>query len=324
MKKVILAAICFALMSCNEQNEVVAPYQSYITLEVQNMPQIEGAEYELWATFFSFNKPADGDSPTHEGEFKSLGRFSISAAGIVQGVDGGLPRFSLPRDANPQLLRDVVIAVQTNAQSDEPGSIVIGGAFSGDAATAYADLWMSYADAFKSSFSGATGKCTIIAPTSPADSNSGVWFVEIAGATASAGLKNLPTLPPEWRYEGWVANRVVSVNGNGESVQYFSTGKFSRADSADGDGAGAASDTTRPGFNYPGQDFVRGTFRPNLLIGSWSFAVTIEPHPDNSPEPFFLRILSTPPGVAPPTSRVFSLQNVASPSAPTARVTIRR
>jgi hypothetical protein len=314
VKKLLLLIASILAVSCNEKNEIVDPTLTHISLSLQNLPPITGAHYQLWATFFNFNKKTEHDSPTHEGEFVSLGEFRILTDGSLRNLYGGEARFGLPAGSNPQLLKDIVIAVQAehehaNAQTshDEPGSILIGGAFHGDERLAIADMTISYADAFKTSFGSVTGKCTIVCPTSPADSNNGIWFVE-GGPPLTAGLHNLPSLPGEWRYEGWV------VSGS----QYYSTGRFARADSADYDGAGPQRGSGVP-YNFPGQDFVQGATRPVLIATGFKFMVTIEPEPDTSPEPFFLMLLSGQSG-----SRVVTLQNVITHSSPSARVIVER
>lgn len=326
MTKIVFLGMCLFAIACNETNEVVAPNQSRISLSVQNLPPLEGGHYQLWATFFQFNKPNSGDSPMHEGEFISLGEFKVMQDGTLRNVNGGKARFGLPQTENPQLLKDIVIAVQTEHNDrfaktyhDEPGSILIGGAFQGNATTGVADMNIAYADAFRTTFASVTGKCTIVAPTSPSDSNSGVWFVDRSGASPAAGLKNFPTLPPEWRYEGWIVDRSVQA---GQPPLSISTGKFIRADSADFDGAGPNRGAGTP-FNFPGQDFVQGTFRPNLMSGQFYFAVTIEPFPDNSPKPFSLQLLSTSSSI-PAQTRVQNTVNVISQSLPTAKVVIER
>lgn len=326
MRKIAFLCMCLSAIACNETNEVVAPNQSRISLSLQNLPPLDGGHYQLWATFFDFNKPNGGDSPTHEGEFVSLGEFKVIEGGALRNLHGGDARFGLPAGENPQLLRDIVITVQAEQNGnfakpldDEPGSILIGGAFRGNAATAIADLDVAYADAFKTDFASATGKCTIVCPTSPADSSSGVWFVDLSGASPAAGLKNLPALPREWGYEGWIVDRSVQA---GQSPLSISAGKFIRADSADFDGAGPNSGTGTP-FNFPGQDFVQGTFRPNLMSGQFYFAVTIEPFPDNSPKPFSLQLLSTSSSI-PIQTRLQNMVNVVNRSLPTAKVVIQR
>jgi hypothetical protein len=314
--------LALVALSCKQSNEAVEDAAARISLTVQNLPPLEGAHYQLWATFFPFNKPSDGDSPTHEDEFFLLGEFVVSENGVVQGMNGGTPQFAIPRGSNAQLLRDIVVSIELDhglakPLHDQPVSILMGAAFQGTERMATADMTIAYADAFKSNFAAASGRCTIVAPTSPADSNSGIWFVEL-GSSASAGLRNLPALPSEWRYEGWVVDSRTPRS-------FSSTGKFTKADSADSDGAGPNRGTGSP-FNFPGQDFITVTPpRPDFRDQVYSFMVTIEPQPDNSTKPFFLTLLNVnrlnvPPG----NPRSFAMTNVIASVAPTARAVVQR
>lgn len=313
MKRVLIGLLGFWLATCTPTNEVV----EQVSLAVQNLPPLQGAYYELWVTFYQFNNSGGGDSPEHEGEYVSIGSFSVAADGTLRMPSGGTATFLLPPEANTQLLKDIVVSVQTRP-TEQPQSIVIGGAFTGDATTARADLHMAYRDAFGVDFSHVTGTCTIVAPTSPSDSNSGAWFVEL-GSTTTPGIRNLPALPSGWQYEGWVVR-----TRTGSDVTYLSTGKFLRADSADFDGPGPFAGTAGQPFNYPGQDFVQGSGAiPDLRNGEYSFMVTIEPANDNSQQPFFLTLLKS---LQPASqqSRAVVLSNLIDVSAPRGKVVIRR
>ena len=316
MRKLLFFFMCISSFACNQTNEVV----ENITVSAKGLPQLHSGEghYQLWATFFQFNKRFAPQSPMHEGEFVSLGKFLVAENGTLRGLDGSVAEFHVPPGRSLQLLQDIVISIQpaTQVHDDEPGPIILGGKFFGDASRAHAELTISYVDALNAGFASAVGQCTIIAPTSPADSNAGVWFVE-SGTTISAGLRNVPRLPMTWKYEGWVIERA-----NNQTI-YHSTGKFSRADSADLDGAGITGGSGAP-LNFPGQDFVTGAFRPSLTDGKFAFMISIEPFPDNAEGPFFLRLFetSTNPGLVLPRKQ--PMQNVMSASSPTARVVIQR
>lgn len=313
MKRLPLLLSCLLLGACTQTNEVV----EQISLSVQNLPPLQGAYYEVWVTFFQFNTPSGGDAPLHEGEYVSVGAFTVAPDGSLRNLAGGAPNLRLPNDVDTQLLKDIVISVQTRS-TDQPQSILMGGAFHGDAITASAELNISYSDAFRTDFARVGGMCTIVAPTSPTDSNSGVWFVQL-GANVSTGLMNLPLLPRGWRYEGWVVRHRA-----GEPARYFTTGMFIRADSADLDGPGPFAGTAGQPYNFPGQDFVQGPGAiPNLRNGEYSFMVTIEPHPDNAAEPFSLSLLRSS-GPATPQSRTVTFSNVIDSSAPWGKIIIRR
>lgn len=331
----LVGGLCLLTISCNNTNEVADPQQPRVSLSVSNLQPLGPGEghYEVWATFLEFNKPSRENSPQHESGFLSLGEFNVRAGDPVPYDRAGNPaRFIIPPDQNPQLLDDVVITIdtsETNTVDSLQGSIVIGGQFRGDADVAVADLDEAYADAFSSDFSGVTGKFTITAPTSPADSNSGVWFIDQQGATTVAGLRNLPVLPKGWRYEGWVGYAVVQIQPGKttESFHYFSTGRFLRADTADFDGAGPGRGLGT-GLGFPGQDFITsyvGGPPPPVDLRYRTFMVTIEPVPDNSPDPFSLAVLSTQsPRTALPQGQAVSMNNVASSLFARARITVVR
>jgi hypothetical protein len=231
----------------------------------------------------------------HDEGFVSLGEFNMGAGGVPVAVDGNPARFKIPEGQNSQLLDDIIIALQqdeSGARSrlhEEPGPAIVGGKFRGDETQAIAELSTSYVDAFGSDFSDATGTYAITAPTSPADSLSGIWFFR---SDSTPSLIDLAALPEGWTYEGWVLEDLPSA-GVFSGSAFYSTGKFLRADSADLDGAGPGKGPGS-GLNFPGQDFITGVpARPNLTLGKFSFMITIEPSPDNSTNPFFLQILNS-------------------------------
>ncbi len=321
------------LCSCNKSEETVtAPLGTSVDVTVSGLPPLTegGAHYEVWAAFVIFSKSARPNSPLHDSAFVSLGEFNIAADGHMIGVGTPTPEFSIPSGQDPQLLDKVVITVQTEPDSGiarilhgAQGGAIVGGLFAGSSSQAVANLDMSFADAFGTNFSTVTGKYTITAPTSiAADSNSGVWFYD-PGPPPSASLTNLPTLEDEWTYEGWVIDKTDSLHW-----KYYSTGKFVAADSADFDGAGRNSGPGT-GLNFPGQDFIVSDStlpsRPNLLNGQYGFRITIEPVPDNSPNPFFLTLLSSDPTPVPrPRGTAQSFTMFPVHPAPTGRVIVER
>ena len=305
---VLLLLFC---VGCNESNEVV----ENVKLTVSNLPPLKETEghYQVWATFTTFAKVGANASPQHDSGFVSLGEFNVDANGSVVGRDGNPARIEIPQGQNLQLLNDVVITVQRNGQNQNRGPAIIGGRFRGDASRAIATLDMSYVDALGSDFSAVSGKYAIIAPTSPADSNSGIWFVDRVSGLVP-GLLNLPSLR-DWTYEGWVVD-----NFDPHRPRYYSTGKFLNANTADFDSAGPGRGPGA-GLNFPGQDFINSVpLKPNLSTPRYSFMITLEPFPDNSSDPFFLQLLAS--VSAPPAPS--TLYNVIQTHAPQATVVIAR
>ncbi len=131
---------------------------------------------------------------------------------------------------------------------------------------------------------GAAGSMLLDAPTTtdPHDCERGIWFTDGAGAPSLA----LPTLSSGWRYESWVIDRT--------SDMVYSTGRFAGATGMDSDGAGSTSGDEQAGYNFPGQDFAveAGGIPPlDLDNGLFGVSITVEPDPDNSPDPFSFTIL---------------------------------
>jgi hypothetical protein len=311
---------------CQRPNEVIAPSRDAFTLTITNLPHLQAGEghYELWGTFLEFNKTSGRNRPLHDEGFLSLGKFNIAPEGNrITNLEGGEFRLVIPEGANPQLLDDVIITLQhPTAPADTPASVIIGGKFRGSEREAVADLRVEYVDAFGSTFSNVRGSYTLIAPTSdPADSNSGVWFVEM-GPPMSPSLKDLPALPDGWTYEGWVID-----TGNPIRKEYYSTGKFLRPDTADFDGAGPGKGAG-DGLEFPGQDFITGNpSRPDLSqFLRYAVGVSLEPYPDNSPAPYPMWILSSEAMVTigRSVSLSFQMNNVASFHLPRATLTIAR
>jgi len=309
--KLIAASIHFLFIGCSETNEVVENAK----LTVSSLPPLSDTEghYQVWATFTAFSKAGANASPQHDSGFVSLGEFNVDANGSVVGRDGNPARIEVPEGQNLQLLNDVVITVQRSGQNQDRGPAIIGGRFRGDASRAIAKLDMSYVDALGSDFSAVSGKYAIMAPTSPADSNSGVWFIDRTSGLAP-GLLNLPSIR-DWTYEGWVVD-----NLDPNHRKYYSTGKFLKANTADFDSAGPGRGSGT-GLNFPGQDFINGVpSKPDLTTLRYSFMITLEPFPDNSPDPFSLQLLTSV-SASPVAS---TLYNVIQAHAPQATVTIAR
>ena len=162
---------------------------------------------------------------------------------------------------------------------DEPGpsdTHILAGPF----VDGVAQLTMEHGAALGTNFLESDGGFILETPTTAAiadDYDQGIWFLEPA-AGPGAGLR-LPELPAGWRYEGWV------VGDNGP----VSTGTFVDPAMADRDGAGPAAgpDAAPP---FPGQDFINPAMS---LVGS-TVVLSVEPDPDDSPLPFFIKPLAGP------------------------------
>ncbi len=312
----VFFVLTFALPACDQSAGFLLDDSPIVHLSATNLPRLGEGEgmYSVYVSYFDFNRPVKAASVLHEEGFMKIGEFNVSSDGsYLVGANGAPASFTLPPGEDPQLLDDIVITIESRPpppDSGETGPILIGGKFQGDERTARSFLTMLYIDAFGTDFSGVRGSYTLAAPTSvPADSNSGVWFFQ--GSVPAPSLLNLPLLPDGWRYEGWVMALGISP------PVFFSTGRFLRADSADYDGPGPGSGSGS-GLSFPGQDFITGDLpRPDLSLPEYSFGVTVEPEPDNSETPFFLRILTS-------TTVQGAMSNTALRFAPTAEVSISR
>lgn len=147
----------------------------------------------------------------------------------------------------------------------------------GDIVDGVAVLSVEHNAAFGTNFATASGAYILETPTTGGiaeDYNQGIWFIDTENGP-KAGL-NLPVLPAGWAYEGWV----VGENGP------VSTGVFTDVNTGDFDGAGIAAgvDAFPP---FPGQDFIN----PALNLVGQTVVISVEPSPDNSAAPFFMKPL---------------------------------
>lgn len=158
---------------------------------------------------------------------------------------------------------------------------LIAGDFSGDSATINTSVAPAVGD-----FSASTGSFFLRSPTDETggvnngNDENGVWF-GVPGSPPNPDF-TLPMLPDGWIYEGWVV-----VDGIGP----LSTGTFSDFNVIDNfDGYSGMS----PGPSLPGEDFFvnapTGFIFP-LDIRNRTVVISIEPVPDNSPNPFLLKPL---------------------------------
>ena len=157
---------------------------------------------------------------------------------------------------------------------------ILAGDFSGSAANVNSN-------GIVGDFSASSGTYILATPTDTDDTNeeSGVWFLDNSSGNAVAGL-DLPTLTDGWKYEGWAVIDGTPVT----------TGTFLSGDVADDNAATSMfKGDANNGPNYPGEDFLQnapaGLTFPTDLKGM-TIVISVEPVPDNSPNPFTLKPLA--------------------------------
>jgi hypothetical protein len=209
-----------------------------------------------------------------DGAPKTTGTFSVDGT-------GKLSKSSFEIDSDDlNSATAFILTIEPNPDpSPNPSDIhILAGDFSGTNAS----LSVGHGAALGDDFSSISGKYILATPTNGGDTDekSGIWFLDLSSGSPAVGL-NLPTLPAGWKYEGWtVINGVPVTSGTFTSVTVV--------DDAD------PFSSTEPGPPFPGEDYLVNapsglTFPTNLAGGT--AVISIEPDPDNSPNPFTLKPL---------------------------------
>lgn len=245
--------------SCSDDEDVV-DNTGELSLDISGLEDL-GSDYayEGWII-------VDGAPVT-------TGIFSVDGAGSLSEIKFDLLKSQLDEAST------FVLTIEPSPDNDPaPSSThILAGDFSGNSAT----LTTSHGAALGDDFTSSTGSFILATPTNGADSDerSGVWFLDPA-AGPGASL-DLPTLPEGWAYEGWAVIDGVPVT----------TGTFTSVSGVDDTDSFSGDD---PGPPFPGEDFLNnapsGTTFPTDLRGA-TIVVSVEPVPDNSPNPFSLKPL---------------------------------
>ena len=264
MKKLLvptLALFAFLFTACDD-NDSDEMTEGNLKLSVTNlMASASGEQYEGWIIV--------------DGAPVSTGTFTVDAS-------GGFSQSSFTVDlAKLNAATDFVLSIEPMPDSDPaPSAIkILGGSFSGTSAT----ITAAHGAALGDDFSAVMGKYILATPTTTTtdDELSGVWFLDLSSGAPATSL-DLPTLPAGWKYEGWAVIDGMPVT----------TGTFSMVDKADDAAPFSGMDGDGPMF--PGEDFVAnapsGLTFPTDLSGA-TVVISIEPNPDNSPDPFLFKPL---------------------------------
>jgi hypothetical protein len=269
LRKTFVSIICIALMGffilnysgCTD-DPVTGPTTGNLALNISGLEDIgSSAIFEGWIIV--------------SGNPVSTGTFTVNSSGQLSRT-----QFTV----NSDNLSNATAFVLTIEPVPDPNQMpsdnkLLAGLFSGNTA----NLTIEDQAALGTNFSTASGSFILATPTDGMGTNelSGVWFLN-PGMPPSQGLQ-LPMLPSGWEYEGWAVIQDVKV----------STGKFTDPSMAD-----QSSIYSGPlaGPPFPGEDFLQnapaGLVFPTNLQNAM-IVITIEPIPDNSTDPFFVKPLST-------------------------------
>lgn len=253
--KLLFVAFTIMMISCGDDEG-----ENQLTLSFSGLEDLgSGYAYEGWIL-------VDG-SPV------STGVFTVDGSGALSQTS-----FELDKD-DLEAATAFILTIEPSPDSDPaPSDVHI---LAGDFGTDNASLTVDHSAAIGTDFTNAAGGYILATPTDGADNNeaSGVWFLD---PTAGPGpALTLPTLPAGWAYEGWAVIDGTPVT----------TGTFTSASGADD---AAPFSGSQPGPAYPGEDFLNnapnGLTFPTDLRGT-TIVVSVEPVPDNSPNPFTLKPL---------------------------------
>ena len=290
-----LAALAVLLDGCGSNDNRVAPpggraKRGEFELSVTGLGDPSPGHYEAWFVI--------GGVPRSGGKFRVTSTGKISDLAGTE-VPGGILHVDQGLDLSRATEFFITLEPDNDASPAPTATQVLAGTFAGASAN------LDVAKALDVSFGEANGSYYLDSPTTETvkDFNHGIVFqLGDCGepGRATRGASEVPTLPPSgWSYEGWV------MRPSGSSFIAYSTGRFLDPCDFDNDRAGqgagtfgddADGDGLADGLAVPAQDFVdsSGSIPPLVLDeGVYIAAVSIEPQPDNSAAPFFLRVLDT-------------------------------
>lgn len=236
----------------------------------------------------------------------SSGTFSVNASGELSKTS-----FELAEDYVDAASKFVLSVEPTNDTDPNPSATkMMVGDFSGS--SAMLDI------SVVGDFMNAAGKYILATPTNGADNdeNSGIWFLDLATGAPTEGLM-LPQLPDGWKYEGWVV-----INGMPVTTGTF-TNTMATDEAAPFSGSMALPDVNGADGFFPGEDFLMNA--PNGLnfptdIAGGTAVISVEPFPDNSPNPFTLKPLVHPISASAQDHMVYDMnQNLNFPTGTVSR-----
>jgi len=270
MKNLLLSvfALSALLMSCGDDDDS-GPSTKSLTLAISGLENL-GTDfvYEGWVIV--------------DGAAVSTGTFTVDDEGAWSASTFDVDVATL--DAATKFVLTIEPAMDSDpTPSDQK---LLAGDFSGDMATVSTATMPAVGD-----FSSAAGIFFLRTPTDEMSGTAnngndmnGIWFGTPGTMPPTAGL-TLPTLPAGWVYEGWVVGDAGPI----------STGTFTAFDVADG-GNPLSGTENNAGPPIPGEDFLMNApsgYTFPLDVRGTTVVISIEPSPDNSPNPFLLKPLVT-------------------------------
>lgn len=269
----LTSILILGFIGCSSDDELPTTLSTteQLTLNLNGLEDIgSSAVYEGWILVPT---PTNSNSPSSETAI-STGTFTVNASGELSKTKFDVDAVQLSNATS------FVLTIEPNPDPDtNPSSTHILG---GDFSSGLANLSVEHRTALGVDFSNSVGNYILATPTNGpnTDENSGIWFLDLSSGSPTPGLV-LPTLPAGWKYEGWTV-----INGTP-----VTTGTFTSTTEVDD--ADPYSDSM-PGPPFPGEDFLlnapMGLSFP-VDISEGTAVISIEPSPDNSPNPFTLKPL---------------------------------
>lgn len=284
MRRLIVFSLLATLLlgGCSDDEATNPTTDGTLKLSIAGLEDLGAtAQYEGWIMV--------------NGSPKSTGTFTVNSSGALSKTEFTLS----PADLSAATAFILTVEPKPDPSAAPSDAHILAGDFSGNSAS----ITVGHGAALGNNFASASGKYILATPTDGDGTHeaSGIWFLDIVSGNPVNGL-NLPTLPTGWIYEGWVVM-------NGTPV---STGRFTSTIAADN---AAPFSGNQPAPPFPGEDFLKnapsGLSFP-ISLNSQVTAISIEPIPDNSPNPFGLKpLISTIPAAA-ADHVVYPLENKVS------------
>jgi hypothetical protein len=261
-----------------------------ISLDVDGLvPLQDGFRYQVWAMVE--NTPVGSTV------------FNVNENGQFVNNLGQIVSRTVSMSANVAGASTVMITIngKTDAGTEPSSRVLMAGEVSNGEVTLSIDHPLALGSGLDGPFTGAFQLATP-SDTNPNNETEGLWFGTGQGAQLQPTL-DLPELPSQWIYEGWVRLADGTL---------FSTGKFTRGDRFDESNPHSFQDVPL----VPGEDFLVnppvGVTFP-LDFSSASVFVTVEmATDDDQASPFAIRLLEGSVPASPQPRTPYTMQSSSS------------